>query len=110
MTEDMVMARLRADTHGYMSILETLVYARAINRAIGCSVLLRMRPHQCMFTGHLIDPESLYIEKIVADKMHHVGDTFLQTSGFMRFNTFFNELVYLSLLHDDDVLITNHEN
>lgn len=110
LTEEMVFSRLRSDPHGYMAILEALVYANAVNRAIGSYVLLRMRPHQSMFAGRLVDPRSLSIENIVADRLVTVGDLFLQTSGFMKFSTFYNEFLYLSLLHDHDVLITNHEN
>ena len=102
---------LQNDPYGPFAKLEAVVYAKAINQAIGSTVVLRMllrgpktRP---MYN---VDPNSLFVENLVAENMRGVGDQFLQQTGFMRFNSFYNEFVYLSLLYNDDVIVSNHEN
>lgn len=103
------------DPFGPFARLEALVYARAISKAIGSNVFLRLTPNKRpgdLSSSHqirIIDPKSLYAEGLIADSLKDVGDDFLRQTNFMRFNAQYTEFLYLGLLYGDDVIISNSE-
>lgn len=100
------------DPYGPCAKLEALVYANAITEAIGSTVVLRMMIHHkhCGQLVYNLQPSSLYVEQLVADRLKPLGIEFLSQSGFMHYNNLYSEFLCLSLLFRDDVLISNYEN
>ena len=106
---DEYVTKMMNDRHGCLMTLETLVYARAVNEALGCSVLMKMKHrNKGRVVENIIDTHSLFIENSIADRLKSFGDYFLTNSGFMRFNHLYQELLYLELMFDDDVMISNY--
>lgn len=100
---------LLKDRFGYLATLESLVYAKAVEEATGCQVLMKMKyRHRNQLFENLINPIHLGAENQVASRLKSFGDYFLSQSGFMQFSGHCQGTLSLELLLDDDVMITNY--
>ncbi len=115
-TSERIESEVLIGRHNPLDLLESLVYACAINKAVGLDVYVKVNlyqtsPASSINIADIIRNQHRYplINAIVDKLKYSIGDVFLANTEFLKYSSVFNNVVYLSLYNTDDVILTNHD-